>query len=174
MTEESGGEPVQPSMDATIDAAETLLRDAATDRGTDVFVDARETSVSDGGLDAGPDVPFVEEGCEDAGGIVANFRCGLFDQTGCSNGEGCYPYSLSNGRCGAMEHGSFCREAGTKGQGETCRSRLECAAGFTCVITGSGQGTICVKLCDIYSTIAQCPEGQTCFGLSVQTVGTCH
>ncbi len=52
-----------------------------------------------------------------------------------------------------------CRKAGTATQGQTCSSTVACAAGYTCVNTGTS--SVCGKLCAPPSNTG-CPANTTC------------
>jgi hypothetical protein len=133
---------------------------------------------SDGGRppprrDAGSDGnTYVEPPCPDPPPPRTSFECDVARQTGCQDGEACYPYvRYPSGYCQPEEYGSVCAPAGEKTQGEVCSSALECAGGYICVITGAG--TSCAKYCDL-GRVGACPEGYVCEPLDVSGMGVCN
>lgn len=86
--------------------------------------------------------------------------CDMLAQTGCDEGEGCYPLSA--------EGGTICGSAGTIVDGAACTSANDCVPGSLCL----GDG-FCHSLCTPEST-DECPAESTCGGLTgFDGVGVC-
>ncbi|MRG98359.1 hypothetical protein [Polyangium spumosum] len=127
--------------------------------------------------DAGKDAfdEYVDPGCPSTPPPIEDFQCDPFDQlnSGCFPGEGCFIFvSYPDEPCGQEVYGAFCAPAGTGVQGDPCGSGsgLWCAAGFACVVTGSG--TQCVKLCPLDGN-DDCPSGLVCEPIDVEGFGGC-
>lgn len=116
---------------------------------------------------------YVDPGCPDAPPPTTAFDCDpLAPPPGdCGEFEACYPYvEYPSAPCEAEVYGSYCRIAGIQTQGEECGSGDDCAAGFVCVVSGSG--TQCVRLCSLTDP-ASCPNGQICEPIDVVGMGGC-
>jgi hypothetical protein len=121
--------------------------------------------------DAAPD--YVDPGCPDAGGKKNAFTCDPFSQHDgmCPPGTGCYIYSQPPQTvCGPEVFGSTCASVGPGGQGDGCHGDQDCGAGFTCVVTGSGDQ--CSQLCPLQGN-SGCPAGMVCQPIDVQGFGGC-
>lgn len=125
--------------------------------------------------DAGP-VPLpdvVDPGCPDQPPPVEDFQCDPYAQFNgdCLDGEACYIFvQYPTEPCGQEVYGAYCFPAGSAGQGEACAGGLDCAAGFACVISGSGNQ--CVQLCNLVG-IDGCPPGLVCEPIDVKGFGGC-
>jgi hypothetical protein len=116
---------------------------------------------------------YTDPGCPDAPAALISFECDpLAPPPGdCEQGEACYPYvGYPSEPCEAEVYGSYCRVAGINAQGEICDSGEDCAAGFVCVVSGSG--TQCVRLCSL-TDISSCPDGMVCEPIDVVGMGGC-
>lgn len=135
-----------------------------------------EFTTSTGPLwDAGKDAfdEYIDPGCPNNPPPIEDFQCNPDDQlnSGCFPGEGCYIYvSYPSEPCGQEIYGAFCAPAGFGVQGDPCGGGLDCAAGFACVVTGSG--TQCVKLCPLQGN-DNCPAGLVCEPIDVEGFGGC-
>ncbi len=143
--------------------------------GTYLFVDAGGTggsAVDAGGpSDALPD--YTDPGCPDSGGPLYDFQCDPYDQNNgdCAYGEACYIYvSYPREPCGQEIYGAYCAPAGTGEQGDSCWGGFDCAAGFVCVVSGSGNQ--CVQLCHLTGP-SGCPAGLVCEPIDVEGFGGC-
>jgi hypothetical protein len=146
--------------DSGVEDAHADTRDGAKDTGHDV----------DGADDAFEE--YVDPGCPDAPAPVFDYQCDPLAPAGeCPEGEGCYPYvEYPWEPCGAEIYGSMCLAVGTGTQGEGCYGTQECAAGFVCVVSGSGNQ--CVKICSLTDP-STCTDGQVCEPLDVAGLGGC-
>ena len=123
------------------------------------------------GADALPD--YVDPGCPDAGPPDTKYECDPYHQDNgdCAFGQACdifvkYPTEP----CGQEVYGASCVMAGTGHQGDSCGGGDECAAGYICVVSGSG--TQCIKLCELTGDDG-CPSGLVCEPVDVQGFGGC-
>lgn len=128
-----------------------------------------------GGADPGDDPleEYIDPGCPEVVPPITDFRCDPYDQTNgiCGPGEGCFIYvQYPREPCGQEIYGSYCALAGTGVQGDPCGGGQRCAAGFTCVVTGSG--TQCVELCPL-SGDDTCAPGFVCEPIDVEGMGGC-
>ena len=135
------------------------------------------TPVGDGGRrdargqDGSGDATFIDPACGDVQPRPPQNACDANTQTGCKTGEGCYPLTIyPTGPCEQERYGTRCERAGTGTQGTSCDGIVECAAGYVCVISGSG--TQCAKLC-MLGRSGQCPEGLVCEPIDVAGYATC-
>ncbi len=118
--------------------------------------------------DALPD--YVDPGCPDKPPPKGEFSCDPYKQN-CKKGEACHIFvDYPKEPCGQEIYGSFCGPAGPGMQGDACGGGAACAAGFVCVITGSG--TQCVKLCTLMGK-SGCPDGYVCEPIDVKGFGGC-
>lgn len=142
------------------DASQSAKPDAGK---SDAPVDAPKDS-----KDALPD--YTDPGCPDAPPPLISKECDVYaEPTGCGTGETCYPFiEYPTGPCEQEVYGAMCVPAGSGGQGDECH--LGCKAGHVCVV--SGQGTQCVKICDL-SAPMPCPDGLVCVSVDVPGVGVC-
>jgi hypothetical protein len=162
---------------AVLDGSVDGGADSATDAALDAARDA--TDIRDAMPDAPlpdvfqlPDAPpvLVDAGCRDAGTPPPRITCDAYAQTGCAQGQGCYPYTIPpQGVCGVETYGTTCRASGSGTQGESC-SRNGCSAGYICIV-GSG-GENCARLCNL-TLSGQCPRGLTCQPVDVSGYGVC-
>jgi hypothetical protein len=121
--------------------------------------------------DAAPD--YVDPGCPDAGPKVTMFMCDPYHQGNgdCPPGEGCYIFSTPPSTpCGQEVYGAGCDFQGMGQQGAPCEGMQECAGGFACVVSGSGNQ--CVLLCELQGS-STCPDGLVCEPIDVQGFGGC-
>ena len=126
-------------------------------------------------FDAGEDAfeEYVDPGCGDPEPPETNFDCNPYDQqnSGCFSGEGCYIYVIyPDEACEQETYGALCAPEGPGGQGAVCGGANDCAAGFACVITGSGNQ--CVQLCPLQGA-SECPPGLVCEPIDVEGFGGC-
>ncbi|MCK6590224.1 MAG: hypothetical protein HUU21_24590 [Polyangiaceae bacterium] len=139
------------------------------DAGNDAKKDA--TPLWDASKDAFDE--YVDPGCPDAPPPIEDFSCDPYNQGNgdCGPGEGCYIYvDYPDEPCGQEVYGAFCIPAGTGTQGDSCTGAQACAAGYCCVVTGSG--TQCVKLCPLEGN-DDCPPGLVCEPIDVEGFGGC-
>jgi cysteine-rich repeat protein len=87
---------------------------------------------------------------------VCSNACDVYNQTGCPSGLGCIGYDRSGGDI------TDCRLMGSKPDGASCSSTLECSPGSVCVNDG---GAYCASYCKVSSS-SSCPSGYTCTGFS--------
>jgi hypothetical protein len=128
-----------------------------------------------GGWDAGHDAlpDYTDPGCPDAGGPILSFDCDPYHQFNgdCMPGEGCYIYvSYPSEPCGQETYGSLCAPSGPGTQSAPCDGAQDCAGGFVCVVSGSGNQ--CVQLCPL-SGNSSCPPGLVCEPIDVEGFGGC-
>jgi hypothetical protein len=128
---------------------------------------------ADGGpwMDALPD--YVDPGCPDAGPPGTMFQCDPYNQKSgdCAPGEGCYIFvDYPMEPCGQEIYGAVCLPVGQGMQGSPCGGAQDCGAGFSCVVSGSGNQ--CVQLCPLQGQ-DNCPPGFVCEPLDVQGFGGC-
>jgi hypothetical protein len=136
------------------------------------------TSWIDGGggkPDAGKDAleEYIDPGCPNKPPPIYDFQCDPYDQLsgGCAPGEGCYIYvEYPPEPCGQEIYGSVCAPSGFGQQGDPCFGGLDCAGGFVCVVTGSGNQ--CVQLCPLVGA-DNCPPGLVCEPIDVEGFGGC-
>ena len=122
-------------------------------------------------FDAQPD--YVDPGCPDAGPPLMDFTCDPYHQHNgdCPGNEGCYIFSTPpQTLCGQETYGAICAPQGAGMQGAPCGGAQQCAAGFTCVVSGSGDQ--CILLCALMGTTG-CPDGLVCEPIDVQGFGGC-
>jgi len=121
--------------------------------------------------DAAPD--YVDPGCPDAGPPGTDFTCDAFNQHNgdCPAGQGCYIFTQNpQTPCGQEVYGSTCLPEGMGQQSAPCGGDQGCAAGLTCVVSGSGNQ--CVVLCELEGA-SSCPAGFVCEPIDVQGFGGC-
>lgn len=97
---------------------------------------------------------------EGYGACLPNTTCDLLEQSGCDEGEGCYPVS----------EGAAClTPINTVAIGEVCEAANQCEPGAVCV-----SGT-CASICDRTATESTCPEGVDCAEVTnfPENVGFC-
>lgn len=131
------------------------------------------TTTPDGGMPDGDLPDYEDPGCPDQPPPLEMFSCDPFDQSNgdCLPEEGCYIFvDYPSQPCGQEIYGSSCLPSGTATQGEACNGALDCAAGFVCVISGSG--TQCVELCSLTGPNS-CPPGLVCEPIDVVGYGGC-
>lgn len=136
-------------------------------------------------LDAGPDgqpdadpphdafPDYTDPGCPDAPPPIYDLQCDPYDQDNgdCGLGEGCYIYvQYPTEPCGQEIYGAYCFPEGSGGQGAPCGGGQDCAAGFVCVVSGSGNQ--CIQLCHL-SGPDGCPPGLVCEPIDVEGFGGC-
>jgi hypothetical protein len=117
---------------------------------------------------------YNDPGCPDAPGPIIDNQCDpLSPWNGCPPGEACYPYVVypsPGDPCDVERYGATCEPAGTLGQEKYCMGTNQCAPGFVCVVSGSGNK--CVKLCSP-GKLGSCPDGLVCEPLDVPGYGGC-
>jgi hypothetical protein len=127
---------------------------------------------SGGGVaDAGDE--YVDPGCPDAGMKMTDFMCDPYNQNNgnCPPGQGCFIFATPPQTvCGQEIYGAECAPQGPGKQGDACDTGNSCSAGFSCVVTGSGNQ--CVLLCELMGA-ATCPPGFVCEPIDVQGFGGC-
>ncbi len=121
-------------------------------------------------LDAGVD-RYTDPGCPDAPPNPVIRECDPLSAVNeCGPGDACYPFvSYPMGKCDKEEHGTVCSPAGSGKQGDPCGAN--CAPGHVCV-TGTGQGVICVQMCELDGP-DDCPPGFVCRPVDVVGIGGC-
>lgn len=101
------------------------------------------------------------------GGLICMFvdECDPVEQTGCADGEGCYPAVSA----GSVSCATPTSDAGT--QGDSCELVNGCEPGFACI----GDPGTCAQLCDPTIATPGCPDGTSCGGLAgfADDVGVC-
>jgi hypothetical protein len=118
-------------------------------------------------------IDYQDPGCPDAGPPLMQLDCDPYHQSNgdCPPGEGCYIFAdPPQTVCGQETYGATCAPQGTGKQGASCDQGAGCAAGFACVVTGSG--TQCVLLCQLQGGTG-CPNGLVCQPIDVQGFGGC-
>jgi hypothetical protein len=126
-----------------------------------------------GGSVADAQIDYVDPGCPDAGPPLTMFTCDPFNQHNgdCPSNEGCYIFSTPpETTCGQEVYGATCAPQGQGQQGAPCGGGSGCAAGFSCVVTGSGDQ--CVRLCELQGA-SSCPPGLVCETIDVKGFGGC-
>ncbi len=121
-------------------------------------VDASSGGAGGGQLLDGAAPDYVDPGCPDAGPPLTDFTCDPYNQNNgdCPANQGCYIYTQNpETPCGQEIYGSACEPVGPGNQGDPCGGDQGCAAGLTCVVSGSGNQ--CVVLCELRAT--DCPDG---------------
>jgi hypothetical protein len=124
-----------------------------------------------GPIDAQPD--YTDPGCPDAGAPMTMFMCDPYNQNNgdCPPAEGCYIFTdPPETPCAQEVYGASCEHQGSGQQGTPCGGSEGCAAGFTCVVSGSGNQ--CVQLCELQGDTG-CPNGLVCNPIDVQGFGGC-
>jgi hypothetical protein len=131
-------------------------------------------TVGAGGEDAGGALPdYTDPGCPDAGAKTVMITCDAYhqDDGDCGPGQGCYIFvDYPTTPCSGEVYGTTCSPAGPGMQGDPCSGSNDCAAGFTCVVTG--QGDQCTELCDPTGTDT-CTGGDVCQPIDVLGFGGC-
>jgi hypothetical protein len=129
------------------------------------------TGGDSGAHDALPD--YTDPGCPDAGPPITMFECDPYNQNAgfCLPGEGCYIFvQYPSEPCEQEIYGAVCLPAGFGSQGDTCNGPQDCAGGFVCVVSGSGNQ--CVQLCQLTGEDG-CPPGLVCEPIDVEGFGGC-
>jgi hypothetical protein len=131
--------------------------------------------VGHGGFDAGHDAlpDYVDPGCPDAGPPLTMFECDPYNQHNgdCAPEDGCFIFvQYPTEPCGQETYGAVCALAGSGKQGAGCDGAQNCAGGFVCVVSGSGNQ--CVQLCELTGNDG-CPPGLVCEPIDVQGFGGC-
>ncbi len=132
-------------------------------------------STGTGARDAGHDAleEYVDPGCGEIPPPLEDFVCDPHDQGNgdCMPGEACYIYvDYPDDPCGQEIYGSVCFFEGSGHQGDGCSGGQDCAGGYVCVVTGSGNQ--CVAMCDLEG-VNQCPNGTVCEPIDVDGYGGC-
>ena len=140
-------------------------------------------SFTDGG-EVGVDIPYrdvpipydvyFEDTCpSDATMGERQYTCDPFNPTvGCMAGTACYPYiEYPTGVCGHEIYHADCAAVGTTPIDGFCNDGIECAAGETCFVTGSGNR--CLALCRIDGSGTPCPRGRVCEPTDIPDFGAC-
>ena len=125
----------------------------------------------DGGRDALPD--YVDPGCPDAAPPPTMFTCDPYNQNSgdCPVGQGCFIYvKYPTQPCQQEVYGASCAPQGVGHQGDECANAQQCAGGFVCVVSGSGDQ--CVQLCPLMGA-ESCPSGLVCEPIDVEGFGGC-
>jgi hypothetical protein len=105
---------------------------------------------------------FRDDACPDAPRDPPIIECDPFVMTGtqCAPGNACYPITpRAQDPCNPGQYSTRCFPAGAGVQGTPCSDGSECAGGFICVKTGSGDQ--CAKLCRT-DQFGQCDTGRVC------------
>ena len=115
---------------------------------------------------------YEDPGCPPPTPMVDAPQCDpLAEETGCAEGEACYPFVIyPTGPCGVERYGAWCTPAGDGRQGDSC-ARGGCAPGHVCVSTG--EGTECVQLCALSIDQSRCPAGLLCLPIDIEGFGGC-
>jgi hypothetical protein len=132
-------------------------------------------TVGTGGEDAGADAlpDYTDPGCPDAGPKMVMMACDAYKQGNgdCPSGDGCYIFvEYPSTPCSGEVYGTECGPEGPGMQGDPCNGSNDCAAGFTCVVTG--QGNQCTELCDP-DGVDTCTGGDVCEPIDVLGFGGC-
>jgi hypothetical protein len=132
-------------------------------------------TVGTGGEEAGADAlpDYTDPGCPDGGPKMTMFTCDAYHQGNgdCPPGQGCYIFvTYPTDPCSGEVYGTECAPAGPGMQGDPCNGAGDCGAGFTCVVTGSGDQ--CVALCNLDGQDT-CTDGDVCEPIDVQGFGGC-
>lgn len=116
--------------------------------------------------------PFVGPGCPFVEPPTADLRCDPFAMpSDCGEGETCNPFVLPpQSPCDVERFGTRCQPFGDGLQGDSCRGAGDCAASYTCVITG--RGTQCVRLCG-FERADECDAGFLCLPIDIDGFGGC-
>jgi hypothetical protein len=157
--------------DVTADDSGDARADSRHDGGTDSRTDSHVDSHADSGTDTERDT-YIDPGCPDAPLPPTDFKCDPFKTGSCPAGEACYPYvTYPTEPCEHERYGSLCYKAGKGKQGDPCGGGGDfCAAGFVCVVSGSGNQ--CVQMCKTGSP-GVCPDGFVCSPIDVPGIGGC-
>jgi hypothetical protein len=118
---------------------------------------------------------FHEDACPDAPPAMPVLECDPFApaSTQCQPGDGCYPIPPSGqDSCHPGSYSTKCAPSGIGVQGSPCNDGSECASGFICVKSASGDQ--CAKLCRT-DQFAQCDMGRVCrvVDVSGSGIGAC-
>jgi hypothetical protein len=159
---------------AALGGCQTVIAEASGGGGAG----AGRTGVSpDGGFGAGASFDarndYEDPGCPDAGPPISMLMCDPYHQNNgnCPPGEACYIFSDPPATvCGVETYGAGCGAEGPGTQGAPCGGSGDCAASFTCVVTGSGNQ--CCLLCELQGSMG-CPGGLVCEPIDVQGFGGC-
>ncbi len=91
--------------------------------------------------------------------------CNVLEQTGCEDGEGCYPVDGGAALCGA---------AGTVETGGACGAE-QCAPGNICITTMPDAPAMCAAVCRRPTGEPSCAEGFACGGITgfPEDIGVC-
>ena len=110
------------------------------------------------------------------GVTVCTTPCDPIAQTGCPSSTSCQIFRES---MGAMRYFADCSSpTGILGQGASCTTQADCAAGFAC----AGTPGTCLRWCDnpgVAGPASGCPGGLSCFGfttpirIGATTYGVC-
>jgi hypothetical protein len=142
-------------------------RDSARDvRGDPVTEATRDASPPDASYPV-----YREDACPDAPSDPPMIECDPFQQnsTQCPAGQGCYPITpRGQDPCHPGVYSTRCFPAGVGVQGSDCNDGSECAAGFICVKTASGDQ--CARLCRT-DQFGQCDVGRVCRVVDVSGSG---
>ena len=96
----------------------------------------------------------------------------MFNPLGTGNlprGLGCYPIPpRAKDACHPGRYGTMCFPAGSGTQGSPCDDGGDCAGGFICVKSNTGDQ--CVKLCRV-TQFDSCGEGRICREVDVTGSG---
>jgi hypothetical protein len=125
------------------------------------------------GGDGGYEASYVDPGCADAGAKPTMFACDALHQGNgdCPPGEGCFVYvDYPSSACAQEVYGSLCAKPGAGTQGAGCGGSEDCAAGFTCVVSGAGNQ--CAALCALDGP-NPCADGAICESIDVEGFGGC-
>jgi hypothetical protein len=132
------------------------------DSGRDARID-RVADAIPGTPDAADSYPvFNEDACPDVAAPPPMIQCDPFAQSSmqCPPGFACYPFPpQGNDPCSPGAYGTRCALGGFGLQGSPCSDGTQCAGGFICVKTGSGDQ--CAKLCRT-DQFGQCDDGRVC------------
>lgn len=115
---------------------------------------------------------YVEPSCPFVPTAQIDAKCDALNQATCPAGQGCYPtITYPTAPCDPEIYRTACLPAGKGLQWDECMSLLDCAAGFICVV--SGTGTQCERGCDA-SNPTSCPTGLFCEAIDLPGIGTCN
>ncbi len=112
-------------------------------------------------LDAGtPDAARDEDAGNDVApttDLCGSGDCDLWDLSACGEEAACQYLLPADGGSSAS---AMCVPAGSRADGEPCRSHAECAAGLDC--TAEGSEGMCRHYCCELNSTRGCPGGQAC------------
>jgi hypothetical protein len=162
-----GGSIVDDGTDST-DAGSA--RDARRDAPTTTTRDASRAADADADPHVDSYVAFREDACPEVLLEPPDLECDPFSQPSqCGPDQGCYPIPpRATDSCHPGRYATRCLSAGRGGQGVPCGGGTDCADGFICVKSSTGDQ--CVQLCHT-NVYGACGEGRVCIEVDVTGSG---